>query len=457
MARILLNYSSSDVRLFFRIFFVVAFILINLLGTKCLAVRAKLRLLQRRTVPLPYMTSWLGSFDSLYALRVVKTLPGGWLSLLMIFAYLLNLSSDFTSALIKSVPVHDRCQFGTGLVVSSALIELVPWNGAPYTVVSQAQTTSLLNDGLKGVYKKANRDINFSADANDLLGGWHCDRNSLELDYPWDVSVNDIVTSLQQHDLLYDTPYAVSASIGNTSHLVVLDTSVGENVGTVFDVRFSVDITPYGNVTKHMQSYQCTLDDTYGYLQPIQEMIHSQDTLKNWAEMFQGSVYEGTGTPASNNTGGILEQTLNSMTMVAGGDNYLLNTAHSSETQGCLTQRTHILWELLMLSGLTLLLLAFLLLFWLGMVIRLKVLSGRMNVEDARWIQENTPTGNFGWMAQAVRESHRPRAVQVKTADLKHWHFGGSSEGAGGLWITNKATHSNVAEETISLRPSSAL
>ncbi|OQU99754.1 hypothetical protein CLAIMM_05341 [Cladophialophora immunda] len=375
----------------------------------------------------------------------------------MIFAYLLNLGSDFTSALIKSVPVHDRCQFGTGLVVSSANIELVPWNGAPYTVVSQAQTTSLLNGGLQGVYRKANRAVNFSADVTDLLGQWNCVRNSLELDYPWDVSFNDIVTSLQQHDLLYDTPYSVYATVGNVSHLVILDTSVGENVGAVFNVRFSIDTTAYGNETKHMQSYECTLNDTYGELQPVQERIHSLATLNNWAEVFQGSVYEGTGTPASPNSGGILEQVLNSMTMVAGGGNYLLDTSHSSDTQGCLTQRTHILWELIMLSGLTLLLLAFLLLFWLGMSIRLKILSGGINVEDARWIQENTPIGNFEWMAQAVRESQRPRPMEIETADLKGWYFGGSSDGGGGYWITNKVARSNIAEESISLQSNSAL
>ncbi|OAP56975.1 hypothetical protein AYL99_09087 [Fonsecaea erecta] len=457
MAQILLDYSGSDVRLFFRIFFVVAFILINLLGTKCLAARAKLRLIQRRTVPLPYMTSWLGSFDSLYALLAVRTLPGGWLSLLMIFAYLLNLGSDFTSALIKSVLVHDRCQFGTGLVVSSALVQKVPWNGAPYTVVSQAQVISLLNDGLQGIYRKANRALDFSADASDVLGAWHCVRNPLELDYPWDVSASDIVASLQQHDLLYETPCYVDANLGNISHLVIVDTSVGENVGAVFDVRFSVDTTAYGNETKHMQSYQCTLNDTYGELQPVQETINSYLTLQNWVEIFQGSVYEGTGTPASNNTGGILEQALNSMTMVAGGDNYLLDSSHSSETQGCLTQRTHILWELIMLSGVTLLLLAFLLVLWFGLSLRLRMLSGHIDAGDAAWIQENTPIGNFEWMAQAVRESQRPRTVEVKAADLKHWHFGGSSDAGGGLWITNKATRSNIVEETISLRSDSVL
>ncbi|EXJ72025.1 uncharacterized protein A1O5_04528 [Cladophialophora psammophila CBS 110553] len=456
MARILLDYSASDVRLFFRIFFVAAFILINLLGTKCLAGRAKLRLVQGHTVPLPYMTSWLASFDSLYALQMVKTLPGGWLSLLMIFAYLLNLGSDFTSALLQSVPVHDRCKFGTGLVVSTTLNGQIPWNGAPYTVVSQAQTTSLLNYGLKGVYKKANRAIDFSADAADMLGEWHCLRNPLELDYPWDVSVDDIVASLQQHGVLYDTPYAISAAIGNISHLVIIDTSAGQNVDTVFDVRFSVDTTAFGNETKHMENYECSLNDTYGELQAVQKGIHSLETLQNWAEVFQGAVYEGTGTPASNSTGGILEQILNSMTMVAGGGNYLLDTSQSEDTQGCITQRTHILWELIMLSGLTLLLLGFLFFFWLGMAMRLRILSGRTSPDDARWIEDNTPIGNFEWMAQAVRESQRPRSVEVKTGDLKHWHFGTASDG-GGLWITNKTTRSNIAEEAISLRPTSAL
>lgn len=457
MARILVEYSATDVRLFFRVFFFVVFILISFFGNQCLATRAKLRLIRGRTVPLPLMSSWLGSFDALLALKSIRTFPGGWLGFLMIVAYLLNLGTDLTSALIQSVPVHDRCKFGTGLVVSGASINKVPWNGAPYTVVSQAQVTSLLNDGFQGVYKKSNRDLNFSADATDVVGEWQCTRNPTELEYSADVSVDDIVTSLLQHDLLYGNPFSVSAGLGNTSsHLVILDSSVGANIDTVFDVRFSVDTTAYGNETKHMQSYQCVLNDTYGELEQVQRGINSLVTLNDWAQVFQGAVYDGTGTPASSNTGAILEQILNSMTMIAGGSNYLLDNSQANGTQGCITRRTHILWELLLLSGLTLMILVFLGLFWVGMGVRLKILSGRARHAEATWIQKYTPTGNFEWMAQAVREYRRPQTMDMDTSKLKDWCFGQSANEEGYGIIGRRGSRS-VAEETVSLRSSPAI
>lgn len=436
MARILLDYSGADIRLFFRILFFVLFLLIGFLGNKCLATRAKLRLVRGRPVPLPSMSSWLSSFDSLVALKTTRTLPGGWLGLLMIAAYLLNLGSDFTSALIQAVPVHDRCKFGTGLVLSASTdpLALIPWNGKPYTVVSAAQVTSLLNYGMQGVYKKANQDTNFSADADDLLGSWQCTRNPLELDYPGQTAFNDILTDIMQHGLLYDDPvssYAGIGEAGDLSHLVILDTSAGGNVDAFFDVRVSVDISAFENETQRMQSYECKLDDPYGELEPVQKGINANNTFSHWVQVFQGSIYFGTGTPASNNTGGILEQVLNSMTMVAGGNNYLLDNSHADDTQGCITSRTHILWELILLAGLTASILVFLLLYWIGLSIHLRRASRRVKADDAIWLEKFTPVGAFPWMAQAVREASSPQGATVDTGDLKRWHFGKAANEAG--------------------------
>ena len=47
----------------------------------------------------------------------------------------------------------------------------------PQFVSMQAQTISQSNGGLIGVYAKANRDLNFSANALDVIGGRNCQLN----------------------------------------------------------------------------------------------------------------------------------------------------------------------------------------------------------------------------------------------------------------------------------------
>ena len=184
MKQILLNYKSSHVRLFFRIYFFIVFVAIAFVGGKCLAARTRFRLFRRKNVPIIHMSGWLSSFDPLTGLARLRTFPAGWLGSLMILAFLVNIGSDLVSAFIQSIPVHDRCTLGTGLVVSPThSLALPPWNGAPYAVVIQAQAASVSNDGLQGTYKKINRDLNFSADSSDILGSWKCTRNPLELSY----------------------------------------------------------------------------------------------------------------------------------------------------------------------------------------------------------------------------------------------------------------------------------
>lgn len=450
MAGILVDYSGSTTRVFFRVLFTVISALISFIGKKCLTTRAKLKLAQGRSVRLTLMSPWLSSFDSLTGITRIRALPGGWLGILMIAAFVLDRASDLTSALIQSVPVHDRCKFGTGLVLGDkGLLSLVPWNGAPYSVVSQAQVTSLLNGGLQGIYRKSNRDINFAADYQDVLGYWNCTRNILQFNYPSSVAVETISSDLYERGMLYGTQISVGADLGNISHLVILDSSAGDETDTLFDVRFAVDTAAFGNETKNMQCYQCVLHDTYDTLRSVQMGINSLETLTDWRQVFQGAIYEGTGTPASNNTGGILEQVLNSMTMVAGGRNYLLDTSHAADSQGCLTNRTRILWELIALTSLTVLMLAVLLLYWTGMALWLKWLV-RRDAANLPLIEEYTPKGPFGWMTHAVREFRRPLMPSVEPADLGNWYFGKWTHGSG-YGIIGKEEPSNFADEELSL------
>ncbi|KAI1629016.1 hypothetical protein EDD37DRAFT_32741 [Exophiala viscosa] len=455
MTPFLVEYSGSSTRLFFRVFFTLVSALITFTGKKCLSTRAKLKLAQGRSVKLTLLSPWLSDFDSLSSITKTHTLPGGWLGIVMVAAFLLDRASDLTSALVQSVPVHDRCEFGTGLVVGdTGSISLVPWNGAPYTVASQAQVVSLQNGGEQGIYRKANRNINFAADYEDVLGYWNCTRNDLAYNYAWNVPTQAIQSDLYQYGLLYGTPVSVSALSGNasTTHLVILDTSAGNQTHTVFDVRIAVDTSAFANDTKNMQCYQCVLHDTYDTLRSIQMAINSLETLSDWRQIFQGAIYDGSGTPASNNTGGILEQVLNSMTMVAGGQNYLLDTSHSTSTQGCLTNRTRILWELVLLTFLTAMTLALLVLYWIGMALWLKWLARSGDATTMLMIDEYTPSGPLGWMAHGVREFKRPLMASVEPADLSNWYFGKWAHGSGyGIVGRDEPANSNYADEAVSM------
>ncbi|KAL9096560.1 MAG: hypothetical protein Q9165_001047 [Trypethelium subeluteriae] len=409
--------------------------------------------MRRQSVPLPLMSNWLSSFDSILAFKTLRTPPGGWLGILMVIAYLLNLGADFASAFIQSIPVHDRCQFGTGLVLSDTSMALVPWNGAPYAVATSAQSRSLTNGGLKGVYAKINRDPRFSADAADILGAWSCTMNPLQLQYSYSVSSADIVNDLVQQELLYSTPVYVASGLddANKSHLVALDTSAGEETGASFNVRVSVDVTAQANETKQMQSYECILDDSSGWLQDVQQGISSLITLQDWKQIFQGSLYNGTDTPASPACGDILEGILNSMTMVAGGGNYLLNTTMSSETQGCITMRTWILWELLVLAGAVILLTIFLAFYWIGMLLRMKLLSKRMDRMDVNWVTRYTPGDIFEWMAQAVRECGLEPSTNVVAKDLSRFCFSKLRDAGGYGVISSRGTLNQSREDANTL------
>ncbi|KAF2233757.1 hypothetical protein EV356DRAFT_577347 [Viridothelium virens] len=381
------------------------------------------------------MSNWLSGLDSVIALKTLKVLPGGWLGLIMILTYALSVGADFVSTLIQSVPVRDRCPFGVGLVVSDYRMGLPTSNGAPYMVVTQAQLKSIQNGGKQGIYAKVNRDPRFSADVAGVLGEWTCTAKPQVLEYPFSTSSDDVVSDIVQHNMLYSTPVSVANANqdGTFSHLVILETSAGQTIDTTFNVRASVDLSAQGNDTKRMQSYECALHDTYDMLTDIQKGIDSFATLQDWKQTFQGSLYSGTGSPASPDAGSVLEQILNSMIMVASGNNYLLNSSMSTQSQGCITTRTWILWELLLLAGIVVLLVKSLFLYWVGMTIRLRILSKDVDQNDVEWIMRFIPGETFEWMAQAVRESNVASATKVATSDVARFYFGKSKNGSYGV------------------------
>jgi hypothetical protein len=437
---VVVDFDSALVRLILRSYLFLIFLSFSYIGGKCCVDRVKLQLMKEKDVKLTYMTGWLPGWTCFFAVKTLQTFPAGRLgSFMMMFGALLGLASDLAvTTLVQNKVIKSQCQFGTGLVVTETpgnVTQIPPTNAAPYFVVTQAQITSQANGGLKGIYAKANRSLNFSADATDVIGGWTCQVNATELEYPFDTVLEDIISDVQQHGLLYGPgPPWCSSDYGlqGWSHLVIWDSSVANSAQAAFDVRASIDLTGEGSDTKVMQSYECRVD-TSG-LDSILSTILSKSTLSHWCSSLQGLVYDGRYTPAGNDTGSILEEVLNSMVMVAGGNNFLLNTTATNETQGCLVARTNIHLIVIILTSVATAVTLISLIYWIVLV----VLMWRCGKKKKRagWkqfiksIEKLTPGDVFDWMALAARES-QGGVPDVKPEKLKKWIFGPKRDGVG--------------------------
>lgn len=374
------------------------------------------------------------------------------MGVLMMLTFCLSLAGDLVQTTITTVTVHDFCNFGTGLVVSSppSVPQLIPpHNGAPYYVVDQAQTVSDLNGGLTGIYAKVNRDHRFSATEKDLLGGWTCEPHGRTLRRASSDSVVSVVNAAVQAGLLYEElvpPYCNSIipdGIGKnlTSHLVILDTSVNDTLDDTFEVRISIDTSARWTDEKILKSFECRLQsrshETKAVLEDIQRSIPSQDMLQNWCGTIQGAVYNGTGTGASGDSGMIIEQILNSMMMVAGGGNYLLNMTAIHETQGCVLSRTVIPWEVIILAAVSIGLAKLLALYWMYLLWHLRSLQreskGTLVPHDLlTWIEQAVVEVKSQYQLTDTDTQNESRGIDVK--QLSQWRFGPVRAGKLGLY-----------------------
>ena len=362
----------------------------------------------------------------------------------MIACTVLSLLSDLAvSGLVRSVNIPSRCTFGTGLVVPNAPVSLswgaVPNNGAPYFVVAQAQLTSAANGGLVGIYWKANRYLSFRADTNDVAGQWNCTDVNNDIEYIASASQIVVIEDLIHRGLLYSNLLSYCSSQysdGTYSHLIVLDSSVGASVGTTFNVRASIDLTPNGTDTKIMKSFICTMDAPD--LEWVLQTFNSSATLSTWCLGLQGNVYDGTGTGASNNSGLMLAQYLNSLVMVAGGNDYLLATPTSGDgMQGCLAQRTSVPVEIVLLF-------AVVTFGVVGMAFYLVIFS--LRPEGIK----NAPHSLLEWMGQAVQERV---GRKISRRDLRQWGIGRNERNSLGVQMLGQRSNYNpvATEENVAL------
>jgi hypothetical protein len=93
---------SSFLRGLLRVYFVLAFIVIGLIGSQCCKCSVKVGLSHGRSIKLNRMTGWIGGPSLIKAIWQLRRLPGGvFFGLLMIVTSIVTLVADFaTSTLV---------------------------------------------------------------------------------------------------------------------------------------------------------------------------------------------------------------------------------------------------------------------------------------------------------------------------------------------------------------------
>ena len=404
------NIDSRIVRIVFRIYFVIAIALLALVGKACAKSAVKLQLLHRKAVSVTSMTGWLQGVDLLLTMVKLKKLPGNVsLGSIMVVGTIVSLVADIAvSGLVQRVQVPSRCPFGQGLVLSitqPGTFDVTPVNGQPYTVASLAQRTSLPNGGLVGIYWKVNGDPNFHAEPEDVIGNWGCANVNNDLTYDVDTSQDEVLADLVSRGYLYSNWVRESTAngLGAYTHLVAWSSSANDGDDTPFDIKASIDLTAANTDAKIMRSFHCTVSTDQ--VNEILSSIWSMSTLEQWVPGFQGGVYDGSGTPASANASAFIEAYLNSMVMVQGGSNNLLNVPTGDSTQGCLVPKTQISIVVVALALVAALGLIINLCYWIVTLLRIR--SKRRLFRPGNTGQDPVsfiPDDLLSWMLQAARE-----------------------------------------------------
>jgi hypothetical protein len=143
-------------------------------------------------------------------------------------------------------------------------------------------------------------------------------------------------------------------------------------------------------------------------------------------------LYYGAGTDAVTNAAQQLEQYLNTMTMVQGGSNNVLNFATDNFEYGCIVAKTSIPMGVFALVIFTAFLLIITFLYWIVLLLiisfhamsRVKKRRLGLGIKNIKPV----PDSVIGWMLQAARESIQGSDANAESApkkedELKDWSF----------------------------------
>ena len=314
-----------------------------------------------------------------------------------------------------------------------------PQTDMPYVVVANAQSTSLMNHGLMGIYRKANNDSYFSAAQEDMLGSWKCSRSDCSETgvetYDETMVASDILVELNSKGGLYDDYQPLfnakgywttdNATSSEFSHLVAWSSSTDNGNSSPFQIRAAIEVDAGCVQNARLSTFECLMNAPEAVA--IANSIDIGTALQTWLPGFMGIVYEGDDTSMVNDVEENMAWYLNSMIMVQGGDNSLQKVAPASDPQqGCVVNWTPIPIEvavLLCIIGILTLLASCA---WLVLFL---ILRRTKYYQDAKLI----PQDLIRWMIQATWEHERGEDIipdpRMKDRHLDLWELrGGDGE-----------------------------
>ena len=449
MFQILINASSAYVRLFLRIYFNVTLPLLGFIGDQCCRRASQLLLLRGKPLDVTQTTGWLRGSRAAYVIYSMRRSPAGLLGIIMILASVLWIAADLmVSGFVVPVQVVDRCPFNTtGYMVLSknhtAIGPFVPSNvGGLWDIVTRATSTSQSNGGLTGIFHKANGDLNFRADPEDIIGRWNCEMAGDDAQYESQQSPDAIMDDLLLRNLLYGNRTSCSTNyIGLNwyTQLLVLSSSVGdwsqllENLTTdeiinspldfPWDVRAAVDMAPNASDTKIMRPYYCSLNASS--LEILLGKLQAADTLQFFCANFRANIYKyfTDNIPMTVDPGIAVASMLDTIMMMAGayqaGNN---NPPPEIEDpyQGCLATRTKIPAAVIVMWIVTTLMLLGLCGYWIILAARIKKIQ-RREPHHYKLVDQSTLNGLLDWMRHAVLTTGLEPGIE--NAGLKNWRL----------------------------------
>jgi hypothetical protein len=112
------DYDADKVRPILHVYFIVAFLVLGIIGQECCKLVIKASLRRGRQVPLHRMTGWVSGFSFFTSTFELRNIPGGLLfGFIMLWVTVLSpINTIIIGALVTNVQVSTRCEFGQGMV-----------------------------------------------------------------------------------------------------------------------------------------------------------------------------------------------------------------------------------------------------------------------------------------------------------------------------------------------------
>jgi hypothetical protein len=386
------------------------------------------------------MLGWLRGFESFLAMIRLRTLPGGWMGLVMILTGLLGLICDLATNLVTTAYYDRRCSFTTGVVVSDHDSGRYPspyGAAALYTQAAQLSTVSTFDldnrPGLQGIYRgfdPSKIDI-FFATENDIVGLWQC-KNSSQILLFENQSDDAIAHKLLSQDYIYEA-YIPNRliSTGPSTQLVILSASSTE-FGDPWNLKIAVDMKDDNEgSSKSMQVRTCTLEVIDPLVENIRNNINITQVLSDWGLFFQSNLYEGFNSDHPDNGDGtdtvsqVLELLLNSIIMVAGTQSSV-NMDSDGLEYGCLHSGSRINYGIAALVLIVCSMDLFFIFYWLYLRLKLVKVKRHYDQTDAGRVIDSSelcncvPNSILDWIVHAAHGSD-DSGSQPKHHHLRKW------------------------------------